>query len=99
MHYRSAAFLSLGKAAAVGLHPLHPDAERALELEQLRPLFPAEECGSNSALTGAASAANTVDEVLRNFRQIVVDHMRDVLHVNAPSRDVRSNQDAVASLL
>ena len=93
------AFLSFGKAAAVGLHPLHADAERALELQQLRPLFAAEERGSDSALARAACAAHAVDEVLRDFRQIVVDDVRDVLHVNAASRDVRGHQDAVASLL
>src|SRR5579864_986910 len=99
MHYGGGAFLSFGKAAAVGLHPLHPDAERALEQEQLRPLFPAEERGSNSTLARAACAAHAVDEVLRDFRQIVVNHVRDVLHVDAASRDVRGHKDAVASLL
>src|ERR1700722_15664477 len=92
-------FLFRGKGAAVGLHPLHPDAERALELEQLGTLFTSVKRGSDSALARAACAAHAVNEVLRNFRRIVVDYVRDVLHVNAASRHIGGNEDAIAPLL
>src|SRR4029077_1012822 len=36
------AFRLHGKCAAVGLNSLHADAQRALELQQVPPLFPAE---------------------------------------------------------
>src|ERR1700676_4132496 len=99
MHDGGGAFHSFGKFAAIHLNPLHADAERALELHQLRPLFPAEERGSDSALSGAACAAHAMDEVFRDFRKIVVNDVCNILHVNAAGREVRGNQDAVASLL
>jgi hypothetical protein len=38
-------------------------------------------------------------KVFRDFGQIVVDDMRDVLHVNTARSQVGRDQDAIASLL
>ena len=40
-----------------------------------------------------------MDEILRYFRQIVVDDVRDVLHVNAAGGQVSGYEDAEAPLL
>jgi len=40
-----------------------------------------------------------MNEVLRNFRQIVVEHMRDVLYVYAARRYIRRHQNLVPPLL
>src|ERR1700688_3362803 len=48
---------------------------------------------------GASGAAHAVDEVFGYFRQVVVDYMGDVLHVNSTRSEIGRNQDAVAPLL
>ena len=40
-----------------------------------------------------------MDEVLRDIRQIVIDHVRDILHVNAARSQIRGDQHSNASLL
>ncbi len=47
----------------------------------------------------ASGAAHSMDEVLRNLRQIVVNDVRDILDVNAARSQIGCNQDAIASLL
>ena len=48
---------------------------------------------------GAACASHAMDEVFRDIRQVVIDHVRDVLHVNPAGSQVGGHQHAVASLL
>ena len=62
-------------------------------------LFASEKRGGDSHLSRAASAAHAVDEVLRDIRQVVVDHVSDILHVNAARSQVGGHHHAVASLL
>jgi hypothetical protein len=52
----------------------------------------------SAPFAGASGAANAVNEILR-LGQVVVDDVRDILHVNAARSDVGRHQDAVASLL
>src|SRR5258708_4325821 len=40
-----------------------------------------------------------MDEILRNFRKIVVDDVCDVLHMNSAGSQISGNQNAIASLL
>ena len=75
------------------------DAELALELEEFRALFAQEERGGNAAFSGAPSAADAMDEVFGNIGKIVVDDVRDVLHVDAASGDVGGDQDAILPAL
>src|SRR5258706_4125744 len=48
---------------------------------------------------GASGSADAVDKILGYFRQIVVDDVSDVLHVNAARGEIGGNQDAVTSPL
>src|SRR5579863_2439975 len=75
------------------------NAELALEQHQVRPLLSAEQRGSNSFGAGAPRASHAVDEILRIIRQIVIDDVRDVLHVNAARGHIGGHQDAIAALL
>src|SRR6185369_9311240 len=87
------------KWSVVGLHSFHPDSQGAFQLVQLRALFPSKERGSYAQFTGASRTADPVDEVLRYLRQVVVNDVGNVLHVNAARSQVGGHQDAVASLL
>jgi len=47
----------------------------------------------NSFSTESTRSSNSMNVKLSVGRQVVVDHQRDLLHVNSSSPDVRSNQD------
>ena len=42
----------------------------------------------------AAGSADTVDVILRVHREVVVYHVRDVVHIDAAGGDVRGHQHA-----
>ena len=42
---------------------------------------------------GAASAANAMDVIFSVHREIIIHDVRDAVHVNAASGDVRGNED------
>ena len=46
-----------------------------------------------------AGASNPVDKVFRDFRQIVIDDVNDVLDVNASGGQVSRDQDTIAAAL
>jgi hypothetical protein len=46
-----------------------------------------------------AGASNPMDKVFRDFRQVVIDDVSDVLHVDSTRGNVRRHQYAEASLL
>src|SRR5258705_213991 len=50
-----------------------------------------------SAVT--AGASNSVDKVFRDFRQVVINDVSDVLHVNSTRGNIRRHQYAEAPLL
>src|SRR5437879_13904766 len=77
-----------GSGLTVGRNSFDLDAELALELKELRALFPKEKRGGYTAFTGAASAADAVNEIFRDVRQVIVDDVRDVLDVDTASGDV-----------
>ncbi len=80
------AFLYFGKGnVLVRTHPLDLDAQRTLELEEFRSLLLHIEGRSHAVAAIATGAADAMDEVLRHFGQIVIDDVRDVLHMN-PAR-------------
>src|SRR5713226_10316760 len=92
--------VSLGQGSSLLLpHSLHLDPERTLQLEQFRALLLHEECGGNAMSAVASRAPDAMDKILRDFREIVVDDLRDVLHVNSARRQIRRHQHAEAPLL
>src|SRR6266481_4184863 len=84
---------------AIGPEPFHFDTEGAFELEKVGALVLDEKRRGHATTTCAAGTANTVNEVFRHFRQIVVDDVDDVLHVNTAGSQVRGNENAEAATL
>src|ERR1051325_786035 len=65
------------------LHALHLQPQRAFHLENLSALVPRNQSRSHAFFARAACPAHAMNKVLRNLRQIVVDDVHNVLHVDA----------------
>jgi hypothetical protein len=89
--------LSLGQIG--GFHSLDPDAESALQREQFSSLIRPEKSGGKALCACPAGSADTVNEILGQVGEIVVDDVRDILDMNAARGDIRGNQNLVAALL
>src|SRR5438552_8169802 len=93
-------FLFVGKPSRfLRAESLHLDTERAFQLEQFGALLLHEERGGHTVAAVASRSPHAVDEILRHFRQVVVDDVRDVLHVNPARSEVRGHEHAEAALL
>ncbi len=75
------------------------NAQRTLNLADFVALLASAEGVGHPAGTGATGAANSVDEVFGNHRQVEVDDVRDAVDVDAAGGDVGGDQDAVFALL
>src|SRR5215475_333549 len=83
----------------IRLHAFHLQTERPLQLKNFPALIASNQRGRHAFFARAACAAHAVDEILRDFRQIVVDDVHDVLHVNPARSHVGCHKDLIASLL
>src|SRR5215471_11679633 len=81
------------------LNLFHLQPERPLHLKNFAALVPRNQGGRYAFFARAASASHAMNEILRNFWQIVVDDMHDVLHVNSARSHIRRHQNLIASLL
>src|SRR5260221_4555947 len=88
-----------GSGLAVGRHSFNLDAELAFELKEIGALFPQEESGSDAAFSGAACAADAMDEVFSDVGKIIVDDVGDVLNVDAASGHVGGHEDSILPAL
>ena len=88
-----------GSSLAVGGNSFNLDAELALELEEIGALFAKEKGGGDAALSGAACAADAMDEVFGDVGEIIVDDVGDVLHVDATGCDVGGDEYAILPAL
>src|ERR1700689_5817197 len=66
------------RQAAFRPQSLHLDAQRSFHLKEFRPLLAGEQRRRHAMLPGAPRPPNTVNEILRDLRQIEIDQMRDV---------------------
>src|SRR5271154_5124915 len=80
-------------------HSLDLDAQGAFECEQLAALIDGEQSGSEALRAGSSGASHAMDEILGDLRQIVVDDLRDVVHVNAAGGEIGGHEDAGTPLL
>jgi hypothetical protein len=64
-------------------------------LEQLCPLLSQKESRSNATLTGTSSAANTMNEVFGDLRNLIVNDVSYILHVNAAGSYIGRDEHAV----
>src|SRR6266705_6510671 len=83
----------------IRLHLLHLQTERPLHLKNFAALIASNQRGSHAFFARASRTAHTMNKVLSNFRQIVIDDVNDVLHVNSARSHVRRHQNLIASLL
>ena len=83
----------------IGANLFDADAEGALQLEKLGALVGRDQSGCQATPASTSCPANPVDEIFGDFREIVIDHLGDVLDVNATCSYVSGNQDAEAALL
>ena len=73
--------------------------QRTLDGTQLGNLCARDERRGAALRTGAPGAAYAVDEIFRHLRQVVVDDMRHVVHVDAARGDIGGDQHLVASFV
>src|SRR5262249_26639663 len=79
--------------------PFAADGPRALPLEQNGGLLLDIKRGGQAGFTCATGAADSMDEVFGFLREVVVDDVRDVVHVDATSGDVGGYEDAIMAAL
>src|SRR5438874_624986 len=83
----------------IRLYLLHLQTERPLHLKNFAALVARNQRGSHAFFARASRTAHTMNKVLSNFRQIVVDDVHDVLHVNSARSHVRRHQNLITPLL
>jgi hypothetical protein len=88
-----------GGRDGIGAEAVNLQAQRALELENVGALVAGEESGRYAVLTCAAGAANAMDEIFGELREIVVDDVSDVVDVDAARGDVGGDENVIATLL
>ena len=71
----------------------------ALQLEEIGALFPQEESGGDAAFSRPACAADAMNEVFGDVRQIIVDDVGNVLDVDAAGCDVGGDEYAILPAL
>ena len=76
-----------------------PGSQYALDVGDIRTLGARSEGRSRSARARASSAADAVNEILRNLRKIVIHHVGDAFYVNAARGDVGRHQNAIVAVL
>ena len=79
----------------IGLAPEKLDLQHKLELARIRPLLWHHEGRRHACRSRPPRAPDAVHEVLRCVGQVVVHHVCDVLHVDAPRRHVSGYQHAM----
>ena len=67
-------------------------ADEPLKRAQFALIFRGDEADRIAHRVRATRAANPMDVILRVHWEIVIYHVRNAVHVNAPSRDVRRHQ-------
>jgi len=75
----------------------HTRSRQSLDGKQQWRLIGRNEARGTSAGRGAGRPPNAVDVILRHVRQVEVDDMSDVRHVDAPRRDVGGDEHADAT--
>src|SRR5258705_12325084 len=82
----------LGVIKSVRALPHDAAADEAFERAEFAVVFGRDEADGVTDGVGASGAADAMDVIFDVHREIIVHHMRDAVHVNAPRRDVRRDQ-------
>lgn len=97
-HYRcglGSAFRNLRQNGGRDFPALEDNAALALDALYFAAFGAGTKGGRGTFLSGAASAADAVHEIVRSLRKIEVDHVGDAIDVDAASGDVGCDQHAV----
>ena len=66
--------------------------DNLLDLANLMQLFAVNDCDTHTRLAGARCAAAAVSVTLNFIRQVVIDNVRYIVHINSSSRYVSCNK-------
>src|SRR5579859_5079380 len=83
----------------IRLHLFHLQTEPPLHLKNFAALIARNQRGSHAFFARASRPAHAMNKIFRNLRQIVINHVNDVLHVNSARSHVCRHQNLVATLL
>ena len=75
------------------------DRELSFDVRHDTPVQARSERGGRPPSSSPACAPNAVNEIFSDLRQIVVDHVRDPVYVDASGRDVGGHQNAIRASL
>lgn len=75
------------------LHPRNRTLQQAFDISQLFSLVSTDEGDRPTSGTGAASTTDAVHVVFRHLRQIIVHHLRQLIDIDTPRRDVCGHQN------
>src|SRR5215467_8265145 len=79
------------------MEALHFETKDAFEVEDFGTLVSGEESGGHAMLPCPTGAADSMNEIFGEFGEVVVDHVRDVLDVDAARSEVGGNEHADAT--
>ena len=96
--HRGGLFLLAGNVRRY-LAPFQPGVQCSLDVRNVRAFGARGESGRRSARACATRAANSVYEVLRDLRKIIIHHVRDPFHVYPAGCDIGRHQHPIVSLL
>jgi hypothetical protein len=96
--FSPAPFLARGRGGIViesfRAFPHDPSPDEALERAQRPVVFRGDEADRVADRVRAAGASDPMDVILGVHRKIVINDMRNSVHVDSAGRDVRSNEHA-----
>ena len=79
-------------------HHRNGEFRQFLDAAQMGPLLVAAECDCRPHRTGARRSTDPVHIILGNIRQLEIDDMGDVIHVDAARRDIGGDEHAAAAV-
>src|SRR5215813_5380312 len=83
----------------IRLHPFHLQTELPFHLKDFTALIARNQGRRHAFFSRAARTAHAMNKILSNLRQVVIDDVNDVLHMNSSRSHVRRHQYLIAALL
>src|SRR5581483_10623840 len=103
LHWRSlnddGAGSLLDREIIIDGHPLHFQSQCAFQHSELGSVLMCDEHRRHSCRADASGAADAVNQVLGQLRQLVIDYVGYVVHVNAARGHISGNEDWNGSIL
>src|ERR1700686_1241057 len=87
------------RVGPIHLLAFNTQLERALDVTKFDDLGTRHQTGGESLRSRAAGAADAMDKVLGHLWQVIIDHVRDIIHVQATCGNISSHQHLELTLL